>query len=165
MHSLPPAIEIALQPGEYFVGDERYRMRTLLGSCVAITLWHSGRRVAAMSHFLLPNRGTSPAGELDGRYGDEAMRLMMNGLEQAGVRPQQCQAKLFGGGNMFPGLALAGPMSVGRRNGEAARHIVSSLGIPIISESLFGIGHRSIVLDVRNGDVWVRQTTGSMGGP
>jgi chemotaxis protein CheD len=164
VRSLPPAIEIVLQPGEYFVGDGRHRMRTLLGSCVSITLWHGGRRVGAMSHFLLPDRGSGPRGELDGRYGDEAMTLMMHGLEQAGVRAEECQAKIFGGGNMFPGLALAGAVTVGRRNGEAARQLVSSLGIPLVSQSLFGIGHRSIVLDVRNGDVWVRQTIGSMGG-
>jgi chemotaxis response regulator CheB len=158
--TLPSPIEIFLQPGDYFVGDERYRIRTLLGSCVAITLWHGGSRVAAMSHFLLPSRGSGSAGQLDGRYGDEAMALTMHALERAGVRGQECQAKIFGGGNMFPGLTAPGQKTVGRRNGEAARHIVSSLKIPIVSESLFGIGHRSIMLDARNGDVWVRRTHG-----
>jgi chemotaxis protein CheD len=163
--SLPSPTEIFLQPGDYFVGDERYRIRTLLGSCVAITLWHAGDRIAAMSHFLLPSRGSSSAGELDGRYGDEAMTLIMQTLERAGVRGQECQAKIFGGGNMFPGRTAPGRMTVGHRNGEAARRIVSSLEIPIVSESLFGNGHRTIVLDARNGNVWVRRTRGLVGGP
>jgi chemotaxis protein CheD len=139
------------------VGDADYRMRTLLGSCVSITLWHRGSRMGAMSHFLLADRGTSAPGELDGRYGDESMTLMMQGLAQAGVRGQECQAKLFGGGNMFPELMLAGGINVGRRNGEVARQIVQSLGIRVVSESLFGVGHRNIVFDVRTGDVWVRR--------
>ncbi|HET6149393.1 MAG TPA: chemotaxis protein CheD [Polyangia bacterium] len=164
MHSLPPAIDIFLQPGEYFVGDADYRMRTLLGSCVSITLWHGGSRIGAMSHFLLADRGTGAPGELDGRYGDEAMTLMTQGLAQVGVRAQECQAKLFGGGNMFPGLALAGQISVGRNNGQAARQIVQSLGIRVVSESLFGFGHRNLVFDVRTGDVWVRRSE-LKGGP
>ena len=47
------AIDVFLMPGEHFVGDARHRIRTLLGSCVSITLWHPQRRVGAMSHFLL----------------------------------------------------------------------------------------------------------------
>lgn len=151
------AIDIFLQPGEHFVGDDTFRIRTLLGSCVAITLWHRARRVGAMSHFLLANRGTSSSGELDGRYGDEAVALMAEGLARAGVRVGECQAKLFGGGNMFPGLSLGGPTSVGRTNGDAARELVRALGIRVVSESLFGVGHRNVMLDIRTGDVWVRR--------
>jgi chemotaxis protein CheD len=151
------AIDIFLQPGEHFVGDDTFRIRTLLGSCVAITLWHRARRVGAMSHFLLANRGTGSPGDLDGRYGDEALTLMTAGLARVGVRVGECQAKLFGGGNMFPGLSLGGPTSVGRTNGDAARELVRALGIRVVSESLFGVGHRNVMLDIRTGDVWVRR--------
>lgn len=48
--------EVYLLPGEYFVGDARYRIRTVLGSCVSITLWHRRLRIGAMSHFLLSER-------------------------------------------------------------------------------------------------------------
>jgi chemotaxis protein CheD len=111
-----------------------------------------------MSHFLLANRGTADSrGELDGRYGDEAVTLMTEGLARAGVRAGECQAKLFGGGNMFPRLSLGAPTSVGRANGDAARELVRALGIRVVSESLFGVGHRNVVLDLRTGDVWVRR--------
>jgi chemotaxis protein CheD len=153
------AIDIFLQPGEHFVGDDTFRIRTMLGSCVAITLWHRARRVGAMSHFLLANRGStdSRCGELDGRYGDEAVTLMTDGLTRARVPVGECQAKIFGGGNMFPGLSLGGPSSVGRTNGDAARELVRALGIRVVSESLFGVGHRNVMLDIRTGDVWVRR--------
>ena len=158
LSTLPPAIEIFLQPGELFVGDADYRLRTLLGSCVSITLWHGGSRIGAMSHFLLATRGAGAPGEFDGRYGDEAMHLMIEGLAQAGVAARECQAKLFGGGNMFPDLALGGAINVGRQNGAAAQAIVEDLGIHVVSRSLFGHGHRNIVFDVRTGDVWVRRS-------
>ena len=71
----PPKTDIFLQPGEYFVGDASLRLRTMLGSCVAITLWHPQRKIGAMSHFLLAEHGgrRRTSNTLDGRYGDEAL--------------------------------------------------------------------------------------------
>ena len=155
-------IDIFLQPGELFVGDQAYQIRTILGSCVSITLWHAHSRMGGMSHFLLPRRsGTEPGGELDGRYGDEALQLMLEEMRKYGLRPQDCEAKIFGGGNMFPGHMRAGSQLVGQRNGEAARELLQAYGIPLISESLFGNGHRQIIFDVSNGDVWSRQISPS----
>jgi chemotaxis protein CheD len=151
-------IDIFLRPGELFVGDQGYQIRTILGSCVSITLWHAPSRMGGMSHFLLPTRsGSSGDAALDGRYGDEALRLMLDELQKCGLRPDDCEAKIFGGGNMFPGHDLAGAMRVGQRNGEAARELLQCQGIPVASESLFGDGHRQIIFDVGNGDVWSRQ--------
>ncbi|MCE4557772.1 chemotaxis protein CheD [Pelomonas cellulosilytica] len=167
MDKTPPAvvpafssqIDIFLRPGEYFVGDESHRIRTLLGSCVSVTLWSPQRRVGAMSHFLLATRCHSgrPAAELDGRYGDEALHLMLGELARDDVRPAQCQAKIFGGGEMFSTRTSVGHKTIGRRNGEAAREMLQSRGIQVVSESLFGRGHRQIIFDVHSGNVWSRQ--------
>ncbi len=147
-------IDVFLQPGDYFVGDAGFRVRTLLGSCVSITLWNARRRVGAMSHFLLPARteGTEP----DGRYGDDALSMMLAELGELGVRPGDCEAKIFGGGDMFPGQARRGP-SVGEKNGAAARALLAAHGIVVVSESLFGRGHRQILFEIASGDVWARQ--------
>jgi chemotaxis protein CheD len=82
---------------------------------------------------------------------------MINELVQAGVTPAGCQAKIFGGGNMFPDHQHAGAINVGQRNGEAARALLTRHGIPIVSESLFGVGHRQIIFDISKGDVWAHQ--------
>ncbi|MCF8169017.1 MAG: chemotaxis protein CheD [Rhodoferax sp.] len=158
MNRLSGLIDIFLQPGEFFVADADYQMRTMLGSCVSITLWHPFKRIGAMSHFLLPTRGNRQAHDLlDGRYGDEALDLMVAELKRAGVVATQCQAKIFGGGNMFPEHFHSRALSVGQRNGEAALQLLDRHGIPVVSESLFGIGHRQIIFDVSNGDVWCHQ--------
>ena len=150
------AIDIFLQPGEYFAGDASFRIRTLLGSCVSVALWHEQKKVGAMSHFLLPTRAKKLSGDLDGRYGDEALLLMLAELKQFGIKGNQCVAKVFGGGNMFSKRGENIPQ-IGRRNGESARHLLEMHNIPIVSESLFGNGHRQIIFDVSNGDVWARQ--------
>lgn len=157
------AIEVYLLPGEYFVGDARYRIRTVLGSCVSITLWHRRLRIGAMSHFLLSERepGGEQAAGLSGRYGKDAMKLMVGQLQERGVRVRECEAKVFGGGTMFPGIEASRQPGIGHRNGVAAEKLLAEYGIPVVSESLFGTGHRHILFDVATGDVWVRQ--GDMG--
>ena len=163
MARLKDLMDIFLQPGELFVGDAGFQIRTILGSCVSITLWHPQLHVGGMSHFLLPSRGQVVAPqERDGRYGDEALALMFADLKAAGVNPRQCQAKIFGGGNMFPGNQhargqQARGLSVGKRNGEAARALLRQHDIEVVTESLFGIGHRQIIFDVSKGDVWAKQ--------
>lgn len=162
MRRPPDIIDIFLQPGEYFIGDASYTIRTLLGSCVSITLWQPGRRIGAMSHFLLPfqtgaTRDVVAPEELDGRYGEDALLLMMAELRQAGVEPSQCESKLFGGANMFPRHASSATMHIGRRNGEVARRLLHAHGIPVVSEHLYGTGHRQIIFRVATGEVWSRQ--------
>jgi chemotaxis protein CheD len=158
MANLQHLIEVILQPGDLFVADANYQIRTILGSCVSITLWHPIARLGGMSHFMLPTRGADANGQTpDGRYGDEALQIMIQDLAKAGVSPKSCQAKIFGGGNMFPDHVHAGAINVGKRNGEAAREMLAQHGIPVVSESLFGNGHRQIVFDVSKGEVWVHQ--------
>ena len=151
------AIDYFLRPGEYFVGNADYRILTLLGSCVSISLWHAGKRIGAMSHFLLSHRNSSKASAPDARYGEEALWLMLQQLRRAGVEPAACEGKIFGGGNMFPGHVRDMTQNVGKRNGEAARELLQAHRIPIVSESLFGVGHRQIVFDISTGHVWARQ--------
>jgi chemotaxis protein CheD len=110
-----------------------------------------------MSHFLLPTRGTGRCLEPDGRYGDEALWLMLRELAERGVQQTQCEAKIFGGGNMFPLHSDDDQINVGKKNGITARLLLTACGIPIVSESLFGIGHRNIVFDISTGHVWSRQ--------
>jgi chemotaxis protein CheD len=160
--SHPKLIDIFLMPGDYFVGDERYRVRTLLGSCVSITLWHPALRVGAMSHFLLPggraSRGVAAAArhhDKPGIYGADAMELLLSGLAAHGVAPAQCQGKIFGGAAMFPRHAKV--RDIGTQNGDFARELLQRHGIMVVSESLFGEGHRQLIFTIRSGDVLSRQ--------
>ena len=150
-------VELFLMPGEYIVGDEGYRIRTLLGSCVSITLWHPALRIGAMSHFLLASGGLGAACQQDARYGDGALFLMMRELTRVGVPLTQCQAKIFGGGNMFPQHLSTVASNVGQKNGETAHALLRSQNIPVVSEHLYGDGHRQIIFDIFSGDVWSRQ--------
>jgi len=155
--------EIYLLPGEHAAGRAHCRIRTLLGSCVSITLWQPRLRVGAMSHFLLPGEGKRAGLELNGRYGQDALALMLMDLKVLGAGTEDCEAKLFGGGAMF---TSEGPLgSVGWRNGEAARQMLAARGIRVVSESLYEAGHREIIFHVGSGEVWVRHARLPEAGP
>lgn len=39
------AMEVFLLPGELWFDDDETRIRTILGPCVAVTLWHPARKI------------------------------------------------------------------------------------------------------------------------
>jgi chemotaxis protein CheD len=86
MHTLAPTSEIVLQPGDWHFGDENTRIRTVLGTCVSVVLWHPALRIGGMCHYMLPGRSPHTGGELDGRYADDAFRLMLYETRLRGTR-------------------------------------------------------------------------------
>jgi chemotaxis protein CheD len=159
----PAAIDIFLQPGDVYFGDRSTRIRTVLGSCVSITIWHPQLLLGGMCHYMLPERNGITDGRLDGRYANEAVALLVDEMRAAGTQPHEYQAKLFGGGRMFSFAAGNGTLDIGNRNIEVGRRLLRRHGLEPVSEHLAGVGHRSIVFDVESGGVWVRHMTDQTG--
>lgn len=152
-------IEIFLQPGEWYFGDRQVRIRTLLGSCVAMVFWHPEMLVGGMCHFMLPTRGGKAhkaERPLSGRYADEAMHLLMREMKKAGAPHSEYQAKLFGGGDMFSTVSKRAGVHIGLNNVEAARRLVQHHGFDCVAEHLGGEGHRNVIFDIWSGHVWIR---------
>ena len=154
-------LEIFLQPGEFYFGEYRTRIRTLLGSCVAMTLWHPGRKIGGMCHYMLPRRPRRKGWEaepLDGRYAEDAMKMFLGELLRSGTRASEYQVKLFGGGRMFRSAgALAARPTIAEANIAYGRDAIERCGFKLAAEDLGGHGHRNVILDVWSGDVWVKQ--------
>ena len=161
-------IEIFLQPGDFYFGDVDTRIRTILGSCVSITMWHPVRLIGGMCHYLLPTRTKKPGAPLDGRYADEAMQMFLKEIRAARTHPAEYRVKVFGGGNMFPKIRdeLAGrpgkkhfDLDVAGKNALFARSLITSNGFRIEAEDLGGDGHRQLIFDIWSGHAWVRKPT------
>lgn len=149
-------IEIVLQPGEFYLGDAATRLRTLLGSCVALTMWHPQRRLGAMSHFMLPSRATEARDCLDGRYGEESILMFLAAAKKHDTDPKDYQIKLFGGGNMFPHVDVSKGLQVGARNVARARERLAKSGLTMVAEHSGETGHRIVMLDNWSGRVWLK---------
>lgn len=154
-------LDVFLQPGEFYFGDRETCIRTLLGSCVAITMWHPRLRLGGMCHFMLPKRTGTRSETPDGRYADEALQLFQREIRTAGTRVADYQVKLFGGGDMFQHSASCTGRgdcrSVACKNVAAARALLRQTGFNEISAEHVGRhGHRNVIFEVWSGDIWVR---------
>lgn len=151
---LGSGIDIFLHPGEWYFGDRHTRIHTTLGSCVAVTLWHPRFKMGGMCHYMLPGRREAGE-ELNARYGDDALRLLVAEIRHLGTCAGDYEAKLFGGASMFN----VGPQgsSVARRNVEAAEALMVRHGFAVAARNLGGTGYRQLVFNIAEGDVWVRQ--------
>ena len=157
MNKTPPhAIEIFLNPGEFYFGDRNTRIRTILGSCVSITLWHPKLLIGGMCHYMLPGRHGRQMKQADGKYADEAFGLLLEEIRRSGTVLDEYEVKLFGGGNMFPRQMDMGDNHIGTKNTEAGRYLVKHHGLIPRSEHLGGSGHRTVIFDIWSGHVWVR---------
>jgi chemotaxis protein CheD len=93
----------------------------------------------------------------DGRYADEAIALLLQGVEAHGVPKWEYQVRLFGGSNMFG--TIASGISIGLKNINAARSLIDAHGFKVSGEHLGGVGHRRIEFEVWSGDVRVKYLT------
>ena len=151
-------VDVFLQPGDLYFGDADTRIRTILGSCVAITMWHPQRRIGGMSHCLLPGGGRNAGpGEWDGRYVDEAIAWLFHEAQARGTRPSEYQVKIFGGGDMFATSSAPGQSSIGQKNTIQALYVLGKAGLTVLTRDLGGSVSRSLIFEIASGDVWVRR--------
>lgn len=155
MYNPDGVIEVLLQPGDLYFGDRRTRIRTLLGSCVSLVLWHRGERIGGMCHYMLPSR-RHPGSRLDGRYADEALHLLLERIRASGSQPQDYRISLFGGGNMFGELCQR---NIGQSNVRAGLELLAAHGLKCHERHAGGDGYRNLIFDVCSGHIALRCPT------
>jgi len=128
--------------GEFAItyDDDNMPITTLLGSCVAVMLYDSEKKVKGMNHFLLPSscaRGESC------RFGLYAMESMLNEMYKLGCSKKNISAKIAGGATILSNFKD----NIGERNVMFARSFCRSEGITIVSQSVLGNNGRVVMLD------------------
>jgi chemotaxis protein CheD len=144
--------DVFVYPGGFHFGPAGTRISTLLGSCVAVCLWHPGLRIGGMCHFMLPGRGRTASAPGDGRFAEGAFELFLAELARTGTRPSQYNGKIFGGGVQMLEGRVAGA------NVAAGLALLDRHGFPLLTRDVGGTGARFLHFDLATGDVWVRRT-------
>ncbi len=156
-----PARCTELMPGDVASGQVGDVLRTLLGSCVSVILTDPRRTVGAMCHIV--HVGTpNAANRRNTAYGDVAMQAMFDQLLRLGLPAQRCHAYVYGGGNMFPGIAT-GPL-VGDRNADWALDFLAHHGIVVVGSSLGGASYRKVSWTVGRNEPVVEHVAMEQGG-
>lgn len=155
MKTPPGVIDIFLQPGDFYFGDASTRIRTVLGSCISITMWHPVLLIGGMCHYMLPSRRNKKKDGAEGKYADEAIQLFLDEARRHKTDPKDYQIKLFGGGSMFAHADLNND-AVSKRNIDAAQILLAHHNLHLTSQHVGLTGHRNIIFDIWTGHVWVR---------
>jgi chemotaxis protein CheD len=149
---------VKLLPGEYHVTNEDLVQVTVLGSCVAACIRDVGSGVGGMNHFMLPDAGSGEADRFGstGRYGVQAMELLINGLLKLGASRRNFEAKVFGGGNV---MNCFNQNNVGSRNAQFVLEFLADEGIRVVARDLEDIYPRKVYFFPREGRVRVKKLT------
>lgn len=145
-------IEVFLQPGDLYFGDRHTRIRTLLGSCVSLVLWHKAELIGGMCHYMLPSR-RNPGNQFDGRYADEALHLLLQEIKASGTRAEDYRISLFGGGNM---LGAKMERNIGMLNVTAGLELLGAHGLRCHAQHAGGKGYRNLIFDIWSGHIALR---------
>lgn len=156
-----PAQTRFLNPGEWAVGGEGDVFGTLLGSCVALVLWHPAMRIGSICHYILPQRERPLAGALDGRYGVEVLGMMSKALAGRGVTLAQCTARLFGGARVYE-VDGHRQTDIGAANIRCANEFLRRAGLLLTAQHVGGRGWRRLAFDAGTGEVSMRFNTQRM---
>jgi chemotaxis protein CheD len=92
----------------------------------------------------------------DGRYGDEALGLLLQEVIRYQTDPHDYHIKLFGGSHMYPEYGETRMERIGADNVLQGRHLLAAFGLAIMAQHVGGTGHRILIFEVWSGDVWVR---------
>jgi len=153
---------VTIMPGEFYVSNSDVTLHTLLGSCVAACLYDPVNKVIGMNHFMLSNRRYARHMPVflseAGRYGMNAMELLINEMLKIGANKANLRAKVFGGGSIYlTSEAKDNFFFVGEVNSRFIREFLKTDGIPLMAEDLGGDNARIIHFLHKDYSVHVRR--------
>jgi chemotaxis protein CheD len=132
-----------LHPGHVWARRQPTSVVTILGSCVAVTLWDRRLGCGGISHYLLP-QWAGPGTDDPLRYGNTALAELVAAVRALGAEPCSWQAGLYGGASILAAFRARGD-TLGARNVDLARQFLKRSGIPVVAEDVGGQRGRRLV--------------------
>ena len=149
-----------LHPGNLFAHKNPHVVTTILGSCVAVCLWDPVLKIGGINHYLLAL--WNGEGLALPKYGNIAIKNLIDKMEQLGSNKRVLKAKVFGGAAMHQNSS--GLLNVGKRNIIVAEDILAKEGIPTVSSDTGGLIGRRLLFYTETGLVRMRYIKKSASG-
>lgn len=147
-----------IHAGEFYVSDRDELIQTLLGSCVAVCLYDGKKQIAGMNHFMLPGRISKVDifSDRSARYGIAAVNDLIEAMVERGAEKRNLVAKIFGGGSVLEYRHKT--KFIPDDNVRVARVMLEIADIQIKEQNTGGKYSRKVVMDVKSGDVFCKQS-------
>ena len=104
-------------PGEFYITRHAEMITTVLGSCISVCAYDLVNGIGGMNHFMLPSMGSE--GQVEdwhvngcGRYGDLAMKNLLEGMIKHGAKREDLKIKVFGGGQILRSKGYVGERNI-----------------------------------------------------
>lgn len=152
MSSTTSEHEITLSPGEIYFGYSPKVIKTLLGSCVAITVWHKKLKIGGMCHYLMAEKNEK-VNSTDNlyKYGNHSLKYLYQQMS-AFSSANEYEINLYGGSNMY--IKKTQP-TIGELNVDFAHNWLKMNNLQLMNEDTLGHMSRKITFDLSTGSIHV----------
>jgi len=149
--------EHTVSMGGLYITDEPMILKTVLGSCVSLTLWDRQKKIGGMNHVVLPGTFSSvnPEAFLETRntkYGLFSLEELLYGMDNRGCRRQDLEARLFGGSFMDPQGRHSG---IQENNVDFVKNFLQMTKIKIVEEVILQKRALKLFFNTETGKVQV----------
>jgi len=129
-----------------------------LGSCVGICLYDKIRKIAGLSHIMLPDSKSSGESNVNRmKFADTAIPDMLQKMTSMGAMQTGMTAKIAGGAMMFQ--TTSDRFNIGERNVVAVKAALQALRIPIVAQDT-GLNYgRTVFFTPEDGIMKVKSAT------
>ncbi|OFY18268.1 MAG: chemotaxis protein CheD [Bacteroidetes bacterium GWF2_33_38] len=132
-----------------YYSKEPYLITTVLGSCVSVCLWDPVLHYGGMNHYMLPL--WNGQGLATPKYGNIAIKKLIDNMLALGCHKSSLVAKVFGGGEVID--TNISNFQIGERNIYMAKQMLEEERIKIVSSSVAGKLGRKIIFNTFDGSV------------
>ena len=127
-----------------------------LGSCVGIVLYDATLKLAGLAHIMLPDSTQIRSNSNVAKFADTGIDALIQLMEKNGAQKRRLIAKIAGGAQMFAFSSENSMLCVGKRNVEATKKKLESLGIKIIAEDTGDSYGRTIEFYPETGELLIK---------
>lgn len=137
--------------------DSQQELFTVVGSCVAVTLYDSKNHIGGLVHIVLPGRRVSRReGDRNAYYADTGVPLLVEEMVKAGAQKKYLVANVIGGSSQHTNYE---ENTIGRRNADVAIAMLKKEDVSIKNENVGGSSGCRIILGVATGKVDVQRSS------
>ena len=152
-------VQLRVDMGDVTITEPNNSLITTVGSCVAVCIYDSYKKVGGMVHIVHPKRSMLVKSNNPSKFADTAVPILVSKLAESGAKKVNLKAKISGGANMFPTIQQD-VMQIGKDNVEAVKLSLKDQRIPLIAEDVGGEMGRRIEFLVGPNKLVIRKLSG-----
>ncbi|MCP3899492.1 MAG: chemotaxis protein CheD [Desulfobacteraceae bacterium] len=130
-----------------------------LGSCIGLVIYDAAAKVGGMLHYMLPesNIDKSKAQKNPFMFADTGIPRLFKGAYKFDAKKNRMKIHVFGGAQI---LDQKGFFNIGKRNYMALKKMFFKNNVIIDSEQVGGEVNRTVRLEIKTGEIFVKTSGG-----